>query len=116
MTTINKFSTDSGTVGDNITNDSTLTLTGTATANSTVNVYDGSALLGSATANASGAWSYTTGTLSNGSHSFTAATTSAGSPHPFFRLSRRIDNRCAFWHVAHHGEWKFHLELRWTDH
>ena len=80
MTTINKFSTDSGTVGDNITNDSTLTLTGTATANSTVNVYDGSALLGSATANASGAWSYTTGTLSNGSHSFTASTTSAGSP------------------------------------
>ena len=82
MTTINKFSTDSGTVGDNITNDSTLTLTGTATANSTVNVYDGSALLGSATANASGAWSYTTGALSNGSHSFTASTTSAGSPSP----------------------------------
>ena len=84
LTTINKFSTDSGTVGDNITNDSTLTLTGTATANSTVNVYDGSALLGSATANASGAWSYTTGTLSNGAHSFTAATTSTGSPSSGF--------------------------------
>ena len=37
-----------------------LTLTGTAVANSTVNVYDGTTLLGTATANASGAWSFTT--------------------------------------------------------
>ena len=55
--TIASFSTDSGTVGDGITNDSTLTLTGTAEANSTVKVYDGATLLGSATANGSGAWS-----------------------------------------------------------
>ena len=45
-TTIKKFSTDSGVVGDGITNDSTLTLEGTATANSTVRVYDGTTLLG----------------------------------------------------------------------
>ena len=38
---ITSFSTDSGTVGDGITNDNTLTLTGTAEANSTVKVYDG---------------------------------------------------------------------------
>ena len=38
---ITSFSTDSGTAGDRITNDNTLTLTGTATANSTVTVYDG---------------------------------------------------------------------------
>ena len=44
--------------GDGITNDNTLTLTGTAEANSTVKVYDGATLLGSATANGSGAWSY----------------------------------------------------------
>ena len=47
---IASFSTDSGTVGDGITNDNTLTLTGTAEANSTVKVYDGATLLGSATA------------------------------------------------------------------
>ena len=45
---IASFSTDSGTVGDGITNDNTLTLTGTAEANSTVKVYDGATLLGSA--------------------------------------------------------------------
>ena len=43
---ITSFSTDSGTVGDGITNDNTLTLTGTAEANSTVKVYDGATLLG----------------------------------------------------------------------
>ena len=62
--TIASFSTDSGVVGDGITNDNTLTLTGTAEANATVKVYDGATLLGSATANGSGAWSYTTAALS----------------------------------------------------
>ena len=44
----------------------TLTLTGTAEANSTVKVFDGATLLGSAVANGSGAWSYTTAALANG--------------------------------------------------
>ena len=44
--TILSFSTDSGVTGDGITNDNTLTLTGTAQANSTVKVYDGTTLLG----------------------------------------------------------------------
>ena len=44
--TIASFSTDSGTVGDGITNDNTLTLTGTAEANATVKVFDGATLLG----------------------------------------------------------------------
>ena len=74
---IASFSTDSGTVGDGITNDSTLTLTGTAEASSTVKVYDGATLLGTVTANGSGAWSYTTATLANGSHSLTATATDA---------------------------------------
>src|SRR5664280_2897809 len=74
---ITSFSPDSGTVGDGITNASTLTLTGTAEANSTVKVYDGATLLGSATANGSGAWSYTTAALSNGTHSLTATATDA---------------------------------------
>ena len=75
--TIAAFSTDSGVVGDGITNDNTLTLTGTADANATVKVYDGATLLGSAVANGSGAWSFTTGTLSNAAHSFTATATDA---------------------------------------
>ena len=60
---ITSFSNDTGTVGDGITNDNTLTLTGTAEANSTVKVYDGATLLGTVTANGSGAWSYTTAAL-----------------------------------------------------
>ena len=75
--TIASFSTDSGVVGDGITNDNTLTLTGTAEANSTVKVYDGATLLGTATANGSGAWSYTTAALANGAHSLTATATDA---------------------------------------
>ena len=75
--TIASFSTDSGAVGDHITNDATLTLTGTAEANATVKVYDGATLLGSAVANGSGAWSYTTAALANGAHSLTATATDA---------------------------------------
>src|SRR5262249_23588812 len=72
---IASFSADSGTVGDHITNDNTLTLTGAAEANSTVKVYDGSTLLGSAVANGSGAWSYPTATLPDGLHGLTATAT-----------------------------------------
>ena len=75
--TITSFSTDSGIVGDGITNDNALTLTGTAEANSTVKVYDGATLLGSAPANGTGAWSYTTAALANGAHSLTATATDA---------------------------------------
>jgi hypothetical protein len=103
---IDSFSTDSGTVGDHITNDNTPTLTGTAPANSTAALSDGShsftvtdtvggmisppssplsvtvdtvapALLGTAAANGTGAWSYATGTLSNDTHSFAATDTDA---------------------------------------
>ena len=73
--TISSFSTDSGIVGDGITNDNTLTLTGTAEAGNTVSIYDGATLLGTAVANGSGAWSFTTGALADGAHSFTATAT-----------------------------------------
>ena len=76
--TIASFTTDSGVVGDHITNDSTLTLSGSAIANSTVKIFDGATLLNSVVANASGAWSYTTAALSNGVHSFTATDTVSG--------------------------------------
>ena len=75
--TISSYSTDSGTVGDGITNDNTLAFTGTAAAGATVSVYDGATLLGTATANGSGAWSFTTGTLADATHSFTATASDA---------------------------------------
>ena len=74
---ISSISPDSGVVGDGITNATVLTLTGSAAANSTVTVFDGTKQLGTATANASGAWTYTTGTLASASHSFTAIATDA---------------------------------------
>jgi hypothetical protein len=57
---------------DNITTVKTPTLLGTAEANSTVRVFDGGTLLGYATANGSGAWSFTTPARMDGLHSFTA--------------------------------------------
>ena len=60
---------------DGITNTNTLTLTGNADANSTIKLYDGATLLGSATTNASGEWSYTTVALADGAHSLTATET-----------------------------------------
>jgi len=74
---IASFSSDSGTVGDGITNDKTLLLSGTAAAGSIVSVYDGATLLGSALASGSGAWTYTTGVLADGAHSFTTRASDA---------------------------------------
>src|SRR5262249_11627247 len=71
------FSSDSGTAGDRITNHNTLTLNGTPEANATVKAVDGTALLGSAVANGSGAWSYTTSALADGSHSLAATASDA---------------------------------------
>ncbi len=71
------FSNDSGVAGDGVTNDNTLVLTGTAEAGSTIQVYDGATLLGTATANGSGAWSFATATLTDGAHSFAAKATDA---------------------------------------
>ncbi len=64
---------------DFITNDTTLVISGSAEANSTVKVYKDGVLLGSTTANGSGAWSYdhTGVTLSAGSPIFTATATDA---------------------------------------
>ena len=75
---ITSFSPDSGAAGDDITNATVLTLTGAAVASSTVNVYDGSTLLGTAAATSSGTWSFTTATLANGTHTFTATDTVSG--------------------------------------
>jgi hypothetical protein len=76
--TIASFSPDTGVIGDGITDANTLTLTGTAVANSTVTVFDGTAKIGTATVNSSGAWTFTTAALADGSHKFTATDTSSG--------------------------------------
>jgi len=52
-------------------------LTGKATAGDTVTVYDNGAQIGTATAGSAGAWSFTLGTLANGSHSLTATDTNS---------------------------------------
>ena len=66
-----------GTVADNgVTNDTTLTITGTAEAGSTVTVYDtdGATMLGTGVATAS-SYSITTSTLNEGSHALTIKAT-----------------------------------------
>ncbi|WP_247476081.1 Ig-like domain-containing protein [Bradyrhizobium sp. 169] len=76
---IASFSTDSGVAGDRITSDNTLELKGTAGANSTVKIYDGSAQIGTTTADSAGAWDYITKVLTDAKHTLTAtATNSSG--------------------------------------
>jgi Ca2+-binding RTX toxin-like protein len=85
---------DSGTLGDNITNDTTPTVTGTAEAGSTVTLYDtdGTTVLGSADASG-GAWSITTIALGEGAHfvSATAMDTAGNQSVPSSGLTFTID-------------------------
>ena len=74
---ITSYSSDTSNQGDGITNDKTLTLSGIAGANDTVKVFDGTMLLGTATVNGNGAWSYTTSALPDGKHTFTATDTNS---------------------------------------
>ena len=73
------FSQDTGVKGDGITKDSTLTLNGTAPANASVSVFDGTTKLGVALSNGAGAWAFTTAALADGTHGLVAKVTdSAG--------------------------------------
>ncbi|HEY1101329.1 MAG TPA: Ig-like domain-containing protein, partial [Myxococcota bacterium] len=60
-----------------VTNNTTPTVTGTAEANSTVRVFIDGVQVGTAAANGSGAWTYTTSTLSAGSHTVRASAVDA---------------------------------------
>jgi Ca2+-binding RTX toxin-like protein len=65
---------------DNVTTDITPTFTGTTEAGSTVKLFTGSTLIGTATADSSGTWSVTSSALAQGTYSITAtATDAAGS-------------------------------------
>ena len=60
-----------------------MTLSGTAEADSTITVFDNSTAVGHGLTNSSGAWTFTTGALANGSQSFTATQTdSVGNVSP----------------------------------
>jgi hypothetical protein len=59
--------------GNVVSNTNQVQLTGTAEAGATVKMFDGSTPIGTATANASGAWTFTTG-FSDGFHVYTATT------------------------------------------
>jgi Ca2+-binding RTX toxin-like protein len=54
------------------TRDTTLTLSGSAEANSRLSIYDGAVLIGTVTVANNGQWSFTTAALADGAHSFTA--------------------------------------------
>jgi hypothetical protein len=60
---------------DNITNDTTPTFTGTATANTAIDLYAGATLVGSTTSNGSGDWTITTSALAAGTYAITAKAT-----------------------------------------
>jgi large repetitive protein len=62
---------------DDTTNDNTPTINGTAEANSKVELFEGTTSLGTAQANASGAWSITSSQLAEGAHQLTAKATDA---------------------------------------
>ena len=65
-----------GTVANNgQTDDTVLVLTGTAEANSTVTIFNGVTQLGTATTDAGGAWTFTTGTLTDATYNFNAKAT-----------------------------------------
>ncbi|WP_394562043.1 DUF5801 repeats-in-toxin domain-containing protein [Aquipseudomonas alcaligenes] len=66
-------------VDGGITNDTTPTLTGTADAGATINIYSGALLIGTTSANGSGAWSFTpAAVLASGEYHFTAKATVGG--------------------------------------
>uniref|UniRef100_UPI0037BE9C30 Ig-like domain-containing protein n=1 Tax=Ideonella sp. TaxID=1929293 RepID=UPI0037BE9C30 len=63
---------------DGVTDDTRPTLQGTAPAGTTVNVYDGTTLLGTVPADSAGRWSFTPSTpLADGPHAFSATATNA---------------------------------------
>jgi hypothetical protein len=68
---------------DSITNDNTPALTGTAEAGATVQISVDGAVVGTITANAGGAWTFTTAALADGPHAISViATDAAGNASP----------------------------------
>ncbi|HEX3882023.1 MAG TPA: Ig-like domain-containing protein, partial [Stellaceae bacterium] len=71
-------STDSGALGDDVTNAATPLITGLGAAGDTVTLIDGATAVGTGTVAANGAWSIATAALADGEHSLTATETDTG--------------------------------------
>ncbi|QCO07159.1 Ig-like domain-containing protein [Azospirillum argentinense] len=69
--------TNTGSTADAITGSTAPTITGSAVPLSEVVLYDGASAIGTVTADSSGLWTLTTGTLAEGVHNLTAKATSA---------------------------------------
>ena len=87
FTPSNSFTDESATFGQNIATANVITLTGSTSANDTVNIYDGNTLLGQTKTDASGVWHFTTPTLANGTHAFTAHDTAAATTSATFDVT-----------------------------
>ncbi|ORM94757.1 Ig-like domain-containing protein [Pantoea cypripedii] len=75
------------------TNDNTPLLSGTAEAGAKISIYDGATLLGTTTAASSGAWSFTTSTLTEGTHTLNVtATDAAGNVSPNASVTLTVDS------------------------
>ncbi|WP_409192972.1 Ig-like domain-containing protein [Bradyrhizobium sp. RDM4] len=64
-------------VSDTLAASNKVVVSGTAEAGTTIKLYEGNTLLGTAVTAANGAWSVTTGSLAAGTHAFTATSTDA---------------------------------------
>ncbi|ALK89388.1 Ig-like domain-containing protein [Limnohabitans sp. 63ED37-2] len=75
---VDNVAANTGDVADNgVTNDTTPTLVGKATANAVVTLREGTTVLGTTTADANGNWSFTTPVQSSGERNFSASATNA---------------------------------------
>jgi hypothetical protein len=77
--TIRSFSPDTDKVGDGATSARTITLKGTAEANSKVTIFDGGKAIGTTSAQSNGSWSFDATDLATGAHAFTATATDLAS-------------------------------------
>ncbi len=69
---------DSGVAGDDITNVTTPTITGTGVAGHSLTLFDGTSVVGTGSVGGGGTWSIATSTLAAGTHSLTATESNLG--------------------------------------
>ena len=86
---------------DTINANNTVTLSGSATAAATVTVLDGHVALGTATASASGIWSFTTGALASGTQIFTATATDTAGNTSATSNSLDVSENAPHSHILH---------------
>ena len=78
--------------GSEVTADNSVDLTGTAEADSTITIYDGTTEIGTAATNGAGDWSYVTPPLPDGSNDLTATATNSSGTSPASSVSDVLIN------------------------